>query len=619
MNIEKQLKIILAKFNWEDICSNKSTKDDLLSGIHDGRLYDRISHNNIADGFSKKSAMTFLLNTDGISICNKSKLTIWPVYLVINELPAGKRYLVENVILAGLSIGDEKPHFDLLLKPIVSQLIRFQYGIVLKFADIITNVKFFLIAGVYDKPARYALINMIQFNGDYGCTKCLQKGESLKTDSGGYSHVYPFQENDPTGPNRTHEEYLDHLKVAQLNNHNEYGVKGACILSCLKFYKPVSSTCIDYMHSLLEGVVKRLFHHWFDSSYSSKSYSLRKYMQEVDLRLSLIKPPKFVPRTPRSIYNYSLWHANEYLAFIIYYSLPVLDQILPKEHFNNLEKLVVFVETLLDSDLSKKRLYDAKQVIQECVCEFEDLYGKEFMLSGSHELLHLVDETLDFGPLNLINCFQFEELNRKLTRFIHGFDLIGEELIKIFQTAQLLSNYSENILNDSLNSYVQDRINLKSSNAKNSRKNNNTAYVKSRFEVTTEEKYVKLVSDLCGKNIKIVKKGDKIVFNSVYYSSYSTKTKRCDACFIAKNGKCGLVEDILIVDDYVIVYARKLVRLMQPFYSPNYPNLRSKLEMCNISNENFVVFIQHIKKVFFIDLNNAGVFMSSFSSTHLFS
>ena len=34
--------------------------------------------------------------------------------------------------------------------------------------------------------------------------------------------------------------------------------------------------------------------------------------------------------------------------------------------------------------------------------------------------------TENFGPLNGINCFLFEELNREMLRFIHGFDLIGK-------------------------------------------------------------------------------------------------------------------------------------------------------------------------------------------------
>ena len=50
--------------------------------------------------------MTFLLNTDGASICNKSGLTVWPVYLVVNEL--SNRFSLENVILAGIHLYPEK-------------------------------------------------------------------------------------------------------------------------------------------------------------------------------------------------------------------------------------------------------------------------------------------------------------------------------------------------------------------------------------------------------------------------------------------------------------------------------------------------------------------------------
>ena len=49
--------------------------------------------------FRNKEALTFLINTDGASICKSSKLTLWPVYLVINELDS--RFSLENVILAG--------------------------------------------------------------------------------------------------------------------------------------------------------------------------------------------------------------------------------------------------------------------------------------------------------------------------------------------------------------------------------------------------------------------------------------------------------------------------------------------------------------------------------------
>ena len=62
------------------------------------------------------------------------------------------------------------------------------------------------------------------------------------------------------------------------------GVKGNCTLNNLKYFNSVDSTCIDYMHSVLEGVIKNLFNYWFNGKISA-SYSLGKYMQELDRRL----------------------------------------------------------------------------------------------------------------------------------------------------------------------------------------------------------------------------------------------------------------------------------------------------------------------------------------------
>jgi hypothetical protein len=101
------------------------------------------------------------------------------------------------------------------------------------------------------------------------------------------------------------------------------------------------------MHSLCEGVIKNLFNYWFEAGDFLGEHSLRNFMQEIDRRLLGIQPPKFVPYTPRSIYAHNLWHAHEYLAFILYYALPVFKNIMKEEHYSNLQKLVVFVEAIL--------------------------------------------------------------------------------------------------------------------------------------------------------------------------------------------------------------------------------------------------------------------------------
>ena len=40
---------------------------------------------------SSPDNISFLINTDGVPVFKSSKVSIWPLYLIINELPYGKR------------------------------------------------------------------------------------------------------------------------------------------------------------------------------------------------------------------------------------------------------------------------------------------------------------------------------------------------------------------------------------------------------------------------------------------------------------------------------------------------------------------------------------------------
>jgi len=110
---------------------------------------------------------------------------------------------------------------------------------------------------------------------------------------------------------RTYEGYLNDLQKVKSTGEMVNGIKGPCILNRLKHFNPVTNTCIDFMHSLLEGVCKKFFEYWFDSEHHEHPSNMRKYMQVLEKRLLNIRPPKFVPSTPRSIYSHGLWRAHE--------------------------------------------------------------------------------------------------------------------------------------------------------------------------------------------------------------------------------------------------------------------------------------------------------------------
>ena len=89
---------------------NNFVKSLFQNSQFDGTIVSDISHGNIYRDFLKtqngeflknKQGFTFILNTDGVQISLKSTLSIWPVYLVINELPKHERFKFHNILIAG--------------------------------------------------------------------------------------------------------------------------------------------------------------------------------------------------------------------------------------------------------------------------------------------------------------------------------------------------------------------------------------------------------------------------------------------------------------------------------------------------------------------------------------
>jgi len=203
------------------------------------------------------------------------------------------------------------------------------------------------------------------------------------------------------------------------------------------------------MHSILEGVVKRFFKFWFEVTVREEDqfdFSLKKHMNEIDSRLLNIRIPSFIPTTPRSIRDYKNWRAKEFLSFLIYYSLPIFYDLMDNKFLINLTKLVVATEFLLQKKILKSDLIYVKQILKAFVLEVEQIYPANIMLSGMHELLHIVVCTINFGPINFVNCFQYEEINRKIVKFINGYDLVGVEFVTNFSILQSLQMFINRLL-----------------------------------------------------------------------------------------------------------------------------------------------------------------------------
>ena len=222
------------------------------------------------------------------------------------------------------------------------------------------------------------------------------------------------------------------------------------------------------------------------------------------------------------------------------------------------------MEIILSREIKISDLDFAQKIINNFVEQFSSIYSDTSMLSGVHELLHLVECTKYFGPLNLINLFPYEELNRKCIGVIHGRDLMGEELIKMFSLIQSLSStVREFDKNSELNDFINKNMLFKTSNKKRLKKAKDQMVVKiiSKSEILDDLIIMEAIQKKFGVIPEEIKVYKKIDLNGVIYTSSKLNTKYCDSCFTTIEGGFGNIEYFFNYNDKFFVAAKKIVRL----------------------------------------------------------
>lgn len=413
-------KISTHRFNRKKVCKEN------LEDIYDGSVYK----NEMSNGFlSNKSNISFTWNTDGVPLFKSSKFSIWPLYLVINELPYEERIKKENIIIVGIWFGTKKPNANLFLSVFRNPLKKLYKGVFFKTSsDKRVKCRAKIICGTCDLPAKSLFLNMKQYNGYYGCQKCYIRGLRIQN-----TLTYPYQENLKL---RTSAETINFAKESVTTNQDVYGVKGPTLLSSV-VVDFINTTAVDTMHCIYLNVIKRLMSIWFESEHSDHPASIRGFMADINKFLCSICPLEWLSRKPRNLEDSSYWKASELKAFLLYYSLPILKMFLPEIYFKHHALLVDAVRILNSSSISTDMLIKAEKLLKEYVKRFEILYGKIHMTANIHLLLHLADTVRAFGPCFTTSCFPFEDLNGTLKSFVHGSK--NPELQIYSSTSMLLS------------------------------------------------------------------------------------------------------------------------------------------------------------------------------------
>ena len=131
-----------------------------------------------------------------------------------------------------------------------------------------------------------------------------------------FTYQWSFQ----NGPHAT---VLTAAKEAEDTDAAVEGIMGTSSLA--SSLDVVNSIPIDYMHAVLEGVVRMLMKFWFNSNNHLEPFYLRHHIDELDEVLLRQQPPSEFSRAPRSIKKHLMyWKASELRYWLLFYSLPLL-------------------------------------------------------------------------------------------------------------------------------------------------------------------------------------------------------------------------------------------------------------------------------------------------------
>jgi hypothetical protein len=167
------------------------------------------------------------------------------------------------------------------------------------------------------------------------------------------------------------------------------------------------------MHFLFEGVFKSILTFWKDKL-------THQQIKNIDNKIQKTKLPSFVSRTLRLFSSLEQYSALDFSIVGLYLIHYFEDYISPRQY----QHIILLRDTLrelMKSNLSKKKLPQLQQNIDNFLFNVFEIYGKNMMTYNFHLLYHLIDFVNWFGPFYLNHMFYFEGYNKILKHSVTSY------------------------------------------------------------------------------------------------------------------------------------------------------------------------------------------------------
>lgn len=249
------------------------------------------------------------------------------------------------------------------------------------------TLTFTVLCIIADSVARTVLQFRMQFNSYVSCPYCYYVGFYLN------SVKFPF--GGSVCALRTHDSHMKDVSMVEQNGKNFNGVKGRSSFCDFPNVDMVKSFTLDAMHNDVLGITEQIW----DLMRPQLTVSQRN---EMDLMLLKIQPPHELHRIPGKLSKKSLWKATHWKAYMLYYSIPLLREIIPTKLFHLLEDYALFVNSmyiLSTTDITPVDLQQCEKDMMIFTAKVEMDYGLRAMTFNVHLGGHAVTNVEELGPL----------------------------------------------------------------------------------------------------------------------------------------------------------------------------------------------------------------------------
>lgn len=552
---------------------NNFVDNSIIQNITDGQVYKKLSEAN--GPLSENYNLTYTFNTDGCQKSKSSKISSWPIFAVINELPI--KLQKKHMFMSGIWVNNKDPDMQLFLKPFVDKANKLSdKGIEWKLKDKVITSKFIPICAVVDSVARCKMLNMKQFNGLYGCTFC-----EHPTDSVDGSRKYCISTVIPR--DRTDVSIKKNMELVAKNKYGTsiMGVLGPSALMNLNHFDIADGMSPDYMHAFLIGAVKQHTNIMLTSFGREYYVGNPDQLKVIDKRLLNFKHPTCITRSSRSIVDREMWKANEWRSWLLFYSLICLKGILPEKYLNHLALLAEALGIMLSGKIKAEELNTAGLLLIKYVVLYQEYFGEAAMTYNIHLLLHMEKSVLNLGPLWHHNTFIFENENHFILKMQKSPTHLALQIARRYMFEKSLS-----LLDKKLNKSNGFNIFCE-------------RYLTGRLKTTFKVNGCTLIGK--GKNYELNKNEqelfktarncrsfNKFICNSNRFTSsnYRVCQKINDSLIVLKNGEIGIIKNICYFDteanEKIYIFYEEIIKLGKYFHETSQVTVHD-IEKCKLS------------------------------------